>query len=73
MTAEGPRWRVEVDPERCLATGACVYTAPAVFALGDDAVAHVVGEVDGDDERVRDAVAECPMEALRLLPAGGSA
>jgi ferredoxin len=66
-------WQVEVDRDRCLGTGACVYTAPGVFALGDDAVVRVVGAVDGADDRVRDAVAECPVEALRLVQAEGPA
>lgn len=66
--AEG--WAVEVDRERCMGTGACEYTAPHVFAVGDDSVATVIGPVDGEDEAVRDAVAECPMAALRLVASG---
>ena len=67
-------WRVEVDRNRCMGTGACEYTAPHVFKVGDDAVATVIGPVGGTDEAARDAVAECPMAALRLIqdahPAG---
>jgi ferredoxin len=63
-------WRVAVDRDRCMGTGACAYTAPHVFAVGDDAVATVIGPVDGADERIRDAVAECPMTALRLSEDG---
>jgi ferredoxin len=59
-------WQVTVYRDRCMGTGACAYTAPHVFAVGDDAVATVIGPVDGGDETVRDAVAECPMDALRL-------
>jgi ferredoxin len=62
--AEG--WRAEVNRDRCMGTGACEYTAPHVFKMGDDAVATVIGPVDSTDEAVRDAVAECPMAALRL-------
>ncbi len=69
MTHPSGPSRVEVDRELCMGTGACVYTAPTVFDLGDDAIARVVGEVDGADQRLRDAVAECPMGALRLVPA----
>ena len=59
--------RVEVHRDRCLATGACVYGAPGVFAVGDDAVVVVVGDPDADPEAVRDAVAECPVAALELV------
>jgi ferredoxin len=65
MTATG--WRAEVDRDRCLGTGACAYTAPHVFAIGDDSKAAVIGPVDAADESVRDAVEECPTAALLLL------
>lgn len=63
-------WRVEVDRERCLGTGACVFVAPGVFALDGDGLSTVVGEVAEGDQAVADAVAECPAEALRLVSTG---
>lgn len=60
-------WRVEVDQDTCLGTGTCEYTAPEVFEVGDDGIVKVIGPVDGDDEKVRDAVADCPVGALKLL------
>jgi ferredoxin len=60
-------WRVEVDRERCMGTGACVFAAPEVFALDSDGVSTVVGEIDDDDQVTRNAVAECPTAALRLV------
>jgi len=57
---------VEVDRDRCMGTGACVFTAPDVFDLQDN-LAVVIGEPAADDARVQDAVAECPMAALRLV------
>ena len=56
---------VEVDRDRCMGTGACVFTAPGVFDLEDN-IAVVIAEPADDDDRVQDAVAECPMAALRL-------
>lgn len=53
-----------------MGTGACEYTAPEVFEVGDDSVAKVIGPVDGEDKQVRDAVAECPVAALKLLGPG---
>jgi ferredoxin len=61
------QWQVRVDRDVCMGTGACADIAPHVFAVGDDAVAMVIGPVYGSDETVRDAVAECPMAALRLI------
>jgi ferredoxin len=60
-------WRVEVDRERCMGTGACVFAAPEVFALDSHGVSTVVGEIDDDDQVIRNAVAECPTAALRLI------
>jgi ferredoxin len=60
-------WRVEVDRDRCMGTGACVHAKPEVFGLGADGTAEVIGPVDEDDEFLREVVAECPTAALRLV------
>jgi ferredoxin len=71
-------WRVEVIRERCLSTANCVATAPGFFDLDEDGIATVTGEVGGgasagpgagaeQEERVKNAVAECPAVALRLV------
>jgi ferredoxin len=64
----GKTWRVEVNRDRCMGTGACVFAAPGVFVLDSDGLATVVGEVEDGDRVVIDAVAECPTEALSLVP-----
>ncbi|MBF6061969.1 ferredoxin [Nocardia terpenica] len=65
---------VEVDREVCQSAGYCVRTAPAVFALGDDAIVAVRdGErlttgpvaVPGDQAAaVRRASWDCPSAAI---------
>jgi ferredoxin len=69
-------WRVEVIRERCLSTANCVATAPGFFDLDEDGIATVTGEAGGGagagtgpelEERVKNAVAECPAVALRLV------
>jgi ferredoxin len=67
MTKMTATWRVEVDRDRCMATGACVHAKPAVLAIGGDGVVEVIGPVDGDDELLQDVIAECPTAALRLV------
>ncbi len=69
MTGAAAAWRVEVDRTRCMGTGACVYAKPEVFGLGGDGIAKVIGPVDGNDDLLRDVVAECPTAALRLARA----
>jgi ferredoxin len=60
-------WRVEVDLDRCMGSGACVYSIPEVFAAGADGKAMVIGAVTGNEEHVGDVIAECPTAALRLV------
>jgi ferredoxin len=67
MTKATGAWHVEVDRDRCMATEACVHARSDVFALGDDGIAKVISPVDGNDDDLRDVVAECPTAALRLV------
>jgi ferredoxin len=60
-------WRVDVARDRCLGTGACVFAAPGVFALGADGIVTVISDVDDGDDVAKDAVAECPTGALSLV------
>jgi ferredoxin len=58
---------METDRDRCMGTGACAFTAPDVFDVDDSGRVVMIGTVATGDERVREAVAGCPMEALRLV------
>ena len=60
-------WLVEADRERCMGSGACVFTAPDVFDVDGTGRVVIVGPVATGDERVRDAVEHCPMDALQLI------
>nr|WTB28342.1 ferredoxin [Streptomyces sp. NBC_00830]WTB35740.1 ferredoxin [Streptomyces sp. NBC_00830] len=67
MTA--PRARVEVDRERCVGTGGCVFAAPEVFDQDPEDGRVVVldpafGPAHEDD--VREAADVCPVKAIRL-------
>jgi len=65
MTAS---WRVEVIRERCLSTANCVATAPGFFGLDEEGIATVAGPpAAGSEAAIRNAVAECPAAALRLV------
>lgn len=58
-----------LDASRCEGYGVCVDIAPAVFELGDDDehVTLLEEEIDASrEDQVKEAVAECPMAALRL-------
>ena len=47
--------------------GLCELRAPEIFEVGDDAQAHVIGEiVTANVAVVQEAVASCPTSALSL-------
>lgn len=60
-------WQVEANRDRCMGTGACAFAAPDVFEVDASGRVVVIGPVETGDERVRNAVTDCPMEALRLI------
>lgn len=63
-------WVVETDRDRCIGSGACAFVAPDVFAVDGVGRVAVVGPVVAGDVRVREAVDNCPMDALRLIERG---
>lgn len=62
--------KVQVDSTKCEAYGTCAGEAPNLFELDDFGYATAVGAglVPGGDEQIaRDAVAACPVAAIRVL------
>jgi ferredoxin len=58
--------KVIIDRDACMGSGNCVYWAPAVFDLDDDAIATVVGDLVGNEEPVRMAMVNCPTSAIGI-------
>jgi ferredoxin len=61
--------RVEVDLGKCTGHGICESIADDVFEVQDDGsvVIHDATRPDGDQNRMKQAVTQCPAAALRLL------
>lgn len=59
--------KVKVDPDLCIACGACISLAPEVYDWDDDGKAHsIVDEVPGDMEsEAQEALESCPTEAIK--------
>ena len=72
MSVGAARARAVVDRDACMGSGNCVFWAPGVFDLDDDGIAVVRGEVDGHEEMVRKAAANCPASAIRIDQIVGS-
>jgi ferredoxin len=54
---------VQVDWDRCMGSGNCVFWAPETFDLSDDGHAVVVDAAATDEERLRTAAQGCPVGA----------
>jgi ferredoxin len=60
-------WTIEANRERCIGSGSCAFMAPDVFDVDDEGRVLVLRPQVEPDDRVREAVTHCPMEALRIL------
>ncbi|MFF2412118.1 ferredoxin [Streptomyces sp. NPDC058092] len=59
--------RIVVDLTRCQAYAQCVFLAPEMFELhGEEALLYRQEVPDGQLDRVRQAVAACPVQAILL-------
>ena len=61
--------KVELEADKCVASGQCVLAAPDVFDQDDDGIAILLDERPADEnlDGVRAAVAICPAAAIRLV------
>ncbi|PQM46003.1 Ferredoxin [Mycobacterium talmoniae] len=64
----GGQMKVSVNLDKCVGIGMCEVAAPNVFEVGDDGQSHVlVDEIaEADVAGVKQAVANCPTEALTI-------
>ena len=60
-------YRIEIDGDACIGSAGCVAIAPAVFALGDDDVAHVIDPLGAPLDDVEQAEAMCPTNAISVV------
>jgi ferredoxin len=60
---------IQADREACIGAGNCVLAAEDVFDQDDDAVVLVLQEEPSAEQvgEVRNAVAQCPSGALKLV------
>jgi ferredoxin len=64
--------RVEVESEKCIASGQCVLIAESVFDQGEEDGIVVLRTEDvpaGDEDAARNAARICPSRAIRTIEA----
>ncbi|MEV1067227.1 ferredoxin [Streptomyces sp. NPDC001858] len=61
--------KVELEADKCVASGQCVVAAMQVFDQDDDGIAILLEERPASEllDDVREAVAVCPAAAIRLV------
>ncbi|MGW2385960.1 ferredoxin [Streptomyces sp. NPDC001658] len=61
--------KVELEADKCVASGQCVLAATDVFDQDDDGIAILLEDRPADEllDDVKEAVAVCPAAAVRLV------
>ncbi|MEZ5232215.1 MAG: ferredoxin [Acidimicrobiia bacterium] len=62
-------WRVVVDMDLCESNAVCMGIIPEVFEVRDDDLLYVLDETppDGARDKVEQAVARCPKQAISIV------
>ncbi|MFH0814371.1 MAG: ferredoxin [Pseudomonadota bacterium] len=55
---------IYVDEEECIGCALCAEIAPGVFQLNDEGVSEVIDHEGDTEDKIREAIAECPVECI---------
>jgi len=53
-----------IDQELCVGCGVCESIYPEVFKLHDDGKAHVIKEDNIDEQKLQEAIDQCPVQCI---------
>ena len=59
--------KITVNKSRCISSGDCVETAPAVFQLDGDEKSGVVNATGAPDATIVAAARSCPVKAITVV------
>ncbi|MFJ2818146.1 ferredoxin [Streptomyces sp. NPDC087294] len=61
--------KVELEADKCVASGQCVLAAMDIFDQDDDGIAILLAETPAAEQLddVKEAIAVCPAAAIRLV------
>lgn len=62
--------KIKIDKEKCIDCGTCVVIAPKTFKLTDDGKVEVIEPPGDDEEKIKEAVDSCPVDAIELANHG---
>lgn len=55
-----------VNQKKCIGCGTCVALAPKTFVMGKNGKAQVVGNPKDTPKTIREAVLNCPVQAISM-------
>jgi ferredoxin len=58
--------RIQIDRDKCVGSGNCVFWAPGTFDLDDQGLSVVIDPSGDTVDRIRVAVDGCPSNALSM-------
>jgi ferredoxin len=64
--------KITVNKTRCIGSGDCVETAPAVFQLDDEGKSDVVNATGAGDNSIVAAARSCPVKAITVVDDSGT-
>jgi len=59
--------KITVNQAKCIGSGDCVETTPAVFQLDDQGKSHVLDEKGAPDGAIISAARSCPVKAITVV------
>ena len=62
-----PNLKITVNRARCIGSGDCTETAPAVFQLDGDSKSEVVNPSGASDQIIVTAARSCPVKAITVV------
>ncbi|MGH7815052.1 MAG: ferredoxin [Candidatus Binataceae bacterium] len=62
-----PKLKTTVNKARCVGSGDCVETAPAVFQIGSDGKSEVIDQAGAPDATILAAARSCPTKAITVI------
>lgn len=65
-----PELEIKIDRERCIGSGECAMSAPAIFDIGDDDTAILVSDGPpwpASNDLLREIASHCPSHAISLV------
>ncbi|MFH1971721.1 MAG: ferredoxin [Patescibacteria group bacterium] len=56
--------KIDVNKNKCIGCGTCIFLAPKAFKLGKDGKSEVIKDAKTESKEVKEAIESCPVDAI---------